>query len=142
MQTLHHLVKSKPHLRMPSGDSEVSGVEGASRSPHARPVASAKVLGKKRSNPVLKDKCGPYSACKLDQVKELADTIMEYCKNMGRTPESVLCKGGFNISLSHEASWWDVWQMYLRQQSYNPQQSTSFIFCPGYQVSLNSFSCQ
>jgi len=117
-------------------------VEGASRSPHARPVASAKVLGKKRSNPVPKDKCGPYSACELDQVKELADTFVEYCKNMGRTPESVLCKGGFNISLSREPSWWDVWQMYLCQQSYNPQQSTSFIFCPGYQASLNSFSCQ
>ena len=141
-QTLRRLVKSKPPSQTPSGDSDGSGVEGASQSPHVRPVASTKALGKKRSNPVPKVKRGPYSACEMDQVKELADTIVEYCKNMGRTPESVLRKGGFNISLSREPSWWDVWQMYLRQQSYNPQQSTSFIFCPRYQASLNSFSCQ
>ena len=121
---------------MPSGDSEGSDVEGASQSPRARPVASAKALGKKRSNPGPKDKRSPYSAGEMDQVKELADTIMEYCKNMGRTLKSVLCKGGCNISFSREPSWWDIWQMYLRQQS------TSFIFSPGYHASLNSFSCR
>ena len=140
-QTLHRLVKSNPPSQTPSGDSEGSDVEGASQSPYAHPVASAKALGKKRSNPGLKDKHSPYSARKMDQVKELADTIVEYCKNMGCTPKSVLCKGGFNILFSHEPSWWDVWQMYLCQQSYNPQQSTSFIFCPGYHAPLNSFSC-
>ncbi|EDR04495.1 uncharacterized protein LACBIDRAFT_330671 [Laccaria bicolor S238N-H82] len=109
----------------PSGDDEGSGVEGASESPHVRPVASAKALGKKHSNPAPKAKRGPFSVCEMDQVKELADTIVEYCKNMGCTPESVLCKGGFNVSLSREPSWWDVWQMYLRHQSYNPEQTAS-----------------
>ncbi|EDQ98612.1 uncharacterized protein LACBIDRAFT_335810 [Laccaria bicolor S238N-H82] len=121
-QTLHSLVKSKPPPQMPSEDNEGSGVEGASQSPHACPVTSAKALGKKCSNPVPKAKHGPFSVREMDQVKELADTIMEYCKNMGRTPESVLCKGGFNISLSREPSWWDIWQMYLCHQSYNPKQ--------------------
>ena len=91
-QTLRHLVKSKPRPQTPSGDSEGSGVEGASQSLHARPVASIKALGKKPSNPVLKDKHSPYSGHEMDQVKDLASTIVEYCKNMGHTPESVLCK--------------------------------------------------
>ena len=102
-QTLRHLVKSKPRPQTPSGDSEGSGVEGASQSLHACPVASVKALGKKPSNPVPKDKRGPYSGHEMDQVKDLANTIVEYCKNMGHTPESVLCKGAsiFPFLVSH-----------------------------------------
>ena len=138
-RVLRRLVESKPPSHRPSGDSDGSGEGGATPSPHARPVASAKALGKKRADPACKEKSGRYSAHELDQVKELSDAIVVYCKDMGRTPESVLRQGGFNVSLARQPSWWDVWQMYLRIQTYNPQSSTSVIFGPGYQVSLIGF---
>ena len=72
-------------------------------------------------------KRGPYTAQETQKAMELADTIVAYCKNMGRTPESVLQKGGFNVSLSREASRWDIWQMYLRYQSYNPTKSEHIL---------------
>jgi hypothetical protein len=68
-------------------------------------------------------KRGPYTAHETQLAMELTETIVAYCKNMGRTPESVLQKGGFNVSLSREASRWDIWQMYLRYQPYNPTKS-------------------
>jgi hypothetical protein len=138
---LRRLVASKPPPQT-SGDSDGSGEDGATQSPRALPVASAKALGKKRADPAGKEKRGCYSASELDKVKELSDTIVAYCKDMGRTPESVLCKGGFNVSLARQPSWWDIWQMYLRIQTYNPQPSTSVIFGSGYQVSLIGFRCQ
>jgi hypothetical protein len=139
---LRRLVESKPPPQRPSGDSDGSDEDGGSQSPHARPVASTKALGKKRADPAGKEKCGRYSARELDQVKELSDTIVAYCKDMGRTPESVLRKGGFNVSLARQPSWWDVWQMYLRIQTYNPQSSRSIIFGLGYQALLIGFRCQ
>lgn len=123
-RTLRRLVRNKPSARKPSKDCEGSEEDGAS--PNATPpVASVRALRKKRSDPAPKIKRGPYTAHEVEQAMELAETIVGYCKNMGRTPESVLRKGGFNVSLSRQPSWWDIWQMYLRLQSYNPPTSTS-----------------
>jgi len=86
--------------------------EGASEMPTAHPVTSTKALEKKQDDLAESMKHGPYTAHETQQVMELTDTIIAYCKNMGCTPESVLWKGGFNVSLSWEASHWDIWQMY------------------------------
>lgn len=120
----------------PSKDCEGSEEDGASPTATPRPVASVRALGKKCLDPAPKIKCGPYTAHKVEQAMELAETIVAYCKNMGHTPESVLQKGGFNVTLSHQPSWWDIWQMYLCLQSYNPPTSTS-AFLLATEVSLN-----
>ena len=65
---------------------------------------STKALGKKRDDPAESMKHGPYTAQETQNAMELTDTTVVYCKNMGHTPESVLQKGGFNLSLSQEAS--------------------------------------
>ncbi|EDR03913.1 uncharacterized protein LACBIDRAFT_331064 [Laccaria bicolor S238N-H82] len=124
-QKLHRLAKSKPPAQRPSADGEGSEVDadGASELPTARPVTSTKALGKRRDDPPQSMKRGPYTAHETKLAMELAETIVAHCKNMGRTPESVLRKGGFNVSLSREASRWDIWQMYLRYQPYNPRKS-------------------
>ncbi|EDR09220.1 uncharacterized protein LACBIDRAFT_326644 [Laccaria bicolor S238N-H82] len=84
------LVKGKrPAPRPSAGNDELgeAGTEftrilrrlvasGATESPHARPVATAKALGKKRADPAGEEKRGRYSAHELDQVKELSDTIV------------------------------------------------------------------
>lgn len=127
-RTLRRLAKSKPPAQKPSIDSEGSDGEDASPTTAPQPVASVRALGKKRSDPVPNSKRGPFNGREVEQAMELADTIVAYCKNMGRTPESVLRKGGFNVSLSRQPSWWDIWQMYLRLQSYNPQPSTCATF--------------
>ena len=135
---LRRLAKSKPPAPRPSTDSEGSDAdaEDASEMPTARPATSTKALGKKRDDPAESMKRGPYAAHETQKAMELADTIVAYCKNMGRTPESVLRKGGFNVSLSRDASRWDIWQMYLRYQSYNPTKSkhihvSFFVLCIG-----------
>ena len=126
---LRRLAKSKLPAQRPSVDGEGSDAdaEDASEIPTARPVTSTKALGKKRDDPAESMKRGPYTAQETQKAMELADTIVAYCKNMGRTPESVLQKGGFNVSLSREASRWDIWQMYLRYQSYNPTKSEHIL---------------
>jgi len=135
---LRRLAKGNPLAQRSSADGECSDAdaEGTSEMPTARPVTSTKALGKKRDDPAESMKRGPYTAHETQQAMELADTIIAYCKNMGRTPESVLQKGGFNVSLSLEALHWDIWQMYLCYQSYNPPKSKHihilfFVLCIG-----------
>lgn len=133
-QKLHRLARSKRPAQRPSADGDGSDAdadedeEGPSEMPTARLVASTKALGKKRDVPAESMKRGPYTAHETQQAMDLAETIVAFCRNMGRTPESVLRKGGFNVSLSREASRWDVWQMYLRHQTYNPSKSKDMSY--------------
>ncbi|EDR11676.1 uncharacterized protein LACBIDRAFT_324388 [Laccaria bicolor S238N-H82] len=116
---------SNPPVQRPSAEGEGSDVdeECPSEVPTAHPVTSTKALGKRQDDPAESMKCGPFTAHETQLAMELADTIVVHCKNMGCTPESVLCKGGFNVSLSWEVSCWDIWQMYLCYQPYNPRKS-------------------
>ena len=129
-RTLRRLVKSKPPPRKPAADSEGVSEEDGSPVATAGPITTVRALGKQRADPPESMKRGPYTAHEIELAMELADTIVSFCKNMGRTPESVLRKGGFNVSLSREPSRWDIWQMYLARQTYNPSTSMGASFRP------------
>jgi hypothetical protein len=93
---LCQLARSKPPVQGPSADGDGSDADadededGPSEMPTARLVASTKALGKKRDDPAESMKRGPYTAHETQQAMELAETIVVFCRNMGRMPESVL----------------------------------------------------
>lgn len=132
-RTLRRLVKSKPPPWKPVVDSEGVSNEDGSPVTAVEPITTIRARGKQRADPPESMKHGPYTAHETELAMELTDTIVSFRKNMGRTPESVLRKGGFNVSLSREPSRWDIWQMYLARQTYNPSTSMSANFRPSNQ---------
>ena len=144
--TVGRITLSSPDGEVPSETSKETNVNAHSSccdddvvSPTSLCVSTLKPLpntNKQQSSSFGVSRADTPTAHETQKAMELADTIVAYCKNMGRTPESVLRKGGFNVSLSRDASLWDIWQMYLRYQSYNPTKSkhihvSFFVLCIG-----------